>query len=52
MILQNFIARPLKDAAGIEDLLSWECAIPGPTKVLESLIVFCDFWNYLFISDN
>jgi len=31
--LQNVIARPLKDDAGVEDLLSWEGAIPGPPKV-------------------
>lgn len=28
----NVIARPLKDDAGVEDLLRWECAIPGPPK--------------------
>jgi len=39
VILQNFIARPLKDDTGIEDLFNWECAIPGPAKVSESVIL-------------
>jgi len=33
VIVQNVVARPLKNDEGVEDLLRWECAIPGPTKV-------------------
>ena len=39
MILQNVIARPVKNDTGVEDLLTWECAIPGPAKVSESVTV-------------
>jgi len=42
VILQNVIARPLKDNAGVEDLLSWECAIPGPPKVRKC---YYTVWN-------
>jgi len=39
MMLQNVIARPLKDNADVEDLLRWECAIPGPDKVSTTVII-------------
>ena len=39
VILQNVIARPVKDNAGVEDLFNWECAIPGPAKVSGCIII-------------
>jgi len=49
VLLQNFIAGPLKDNDGVEDLLSWECAIPGPPKVSASV---CQYIQCLYLFDS
>lgn len=34
MLLQGFVARPMKNPDGSLNLMTWECAIPGKKGVL------------------